>query len=684
MSRGYTLSISELVRSIDRGEYSLPEFQRGYVWSTDKVKGLFSSLYKGYPTGTLLIWKSSVVPKTRNNEKSDLLIVDGQQRLTTLYAIISGNEPLWFEGRNINRNLYFHLDKEEFRYYQPSIMEGDNSWINVSEFLQIGLSEYMGCLQERGENELLIKYLRTFTKLNDILKYEYYIQEISGINLEEVVDIFNLVNSRGTSLTNADFSLALVTSRWEGCKEKMREAVEKYDQQGFYLSIPFFMRSICVLGTGRGKFDLMDTLQEEELKLVWKRVIRSLDYLVHVLSEHAYLRDNSVLKTRYPLFVMLHYIDQHDGKFPSDEIRDKFLFWFFQALMWGRYSGSMESKLEQDLRILKEKKSPDDLIKIIQSSRGGNLEVDEKDLELQGYNGRFFQIFYATVLSNHAFNWYEKSMPLYPKTYSREHKVEKYFIFPKSMLYKQKDDSGSKKYNSNNSHDQHLVNEIANMCLQSGNAEKNMFTTLPQDYLKELDMMELQKQYIPENQELWQIDNYKEFLKKRRRLIARGINSFLHKIYHGELSEYHPETKVWQERIDEVEQALRKLIAQVAEDHKQDIDSSFVPKDVLNRTKSRIEKHVIDNPIEKVENFSMLEKMVDFFTIGDYRRLICSGNNWEYFESIFKSRETVIQRFELLENLRNPIAHNRELLVTAIKDGDAAISWFIAILDRYL
>ncbi len=80
----------------------------------------------------------------------------------------------------------------------------------------------------------------------------------------------------------------------------------------------------------------------------------------------------------------------------------------------------------------------------------------------------------------------------------------------------------------------------------------------------------------------------------------------------------------------------------------------------------------------------MLEKMVDFFTIGDYRRLICSGSNWEYFESIFKSRETVIQRFELLENLRNPIAHNRELLVTAIKDGDAAISWFIAILDRYL
>lgn len=134
-------SIQYLLKAIEDEEYKLPEFQRGYVWTSRQVKEYLNSLYRGYPTGSFLIWKTPKVQKTRGGNKNTdnkfyNLILDGQQRLTSLYALFKGVPPSFYEGEKLYFNLYFNLDTEEFVYYMEKRMKGKMEWVPVTEFFK--------------------------------------------------------------------------------------------------------------------------------------------------------------------------------------------------------------------------------------------------------------------------------------------------------------------------------------------------------------------------------------------------------------------------------------------------------------------------------------------------------------------------------------------------------------------
>lgn len=97
------MNISTILNQIDLGAMALPEFQRGYVWNRDQVRRLMYSLYRRYPVGSLLVWitKTEGAPARGNGQLtpgSVELILDGQQRMTSLYGLIRGNPPKFFEG----------------------------------------------------------------------------------------------------------------------------------------------------------------------------------------------------------------------------------------------------------------------------------------------------------------------------------------------------------------------------------------------------------------------------------------------------------------------------------------------------------------------------------------------------------------------------------------------------------
>ena len=138
-----TRKVHELLRSIDLKEYILPEFQRGYVWTQKQVKEYLNSLYRDYPTGSFLIWKTPQSQKIRgaivdSDNKYYKLILDGQQRLTSIYALFNGCPPPFYEGEKLFFNIYFNLDTEEFVYYMEKKMKGNIEWIPVTEFLKYG------------------------------------------------------------------------------------------------------------------------------------------------------------------------------------------------------------------------------------------------------------------------------------------------------------------------------------------------------------------------------------------------------------------------------------------------------------------------------------------------------------------------------------------------------------------
>ena len=112
------MEINTILSQIDLGSYAMPVFQRGYVWNRDQVRKLMNSLYKGYPIGELLVWNTATDPGISRGDGpltpgNVNLILDGQQRMTSLYGVIRGEPPKFFDGNsNSFTGLYFNVEDE--------------------------------------------------------------------------------------------------------------------------------------------------------------------------------------------------------------------------------------------------------------------------------------------------------------------------------------------------------------------------------------------------------------------------------------------------------------------------------------------------------------------------------------------------------------------------------------------
>jgi hypothetical protein len=144
------LKVSTILDQIDLGSMALPEFQRGYVWNREQVRGLMQSLYRKYPIGSLLIWvtqtdTASARGDTELTPGAVKLLLDGQQRMTTLYGIVRGTPPPFFDGHaSAFAGLHFHLEEESFEFYMPTKMKDNPLWIDVTELMQFGSGKAIG------------------------------------------------------------------------------------------------------------------------------------------------------------------------------------------------------------------------------------------------------------------------------------------------------------------------------------------------------------------------------------------------------------------------------------------------------------------------------------------------------------------------------------------------------------
>ena len=152
------MKVSTILDHIDSGHMALPEFQRGYVWNRDQVRSLFDSLYRRHPVGGLLVWATESTAAAHRGDgplASGLvkLLLDGQQRMTTIYGVVRGKPPKFFDGNaNAFSGLQFHLEEQTFAFYQPLKMQADPLWIDVTALMKkgtAGLGEFVGQLNTK-------------------------------------------------------------------------------------------------------------------------------------------------------------------------------------------------------------------------------------------------------------------------------------------------------------------------------------------------------------------------------------------------------------------------------------------------------------------------------------------------------------------------------------------------------
>src|SRR5829696_1335379 len=250
------MKISTILDHIDSGHMALPEFQRGYVWNRDQVRGLFDSLYRRHPVGGLLVWATESKTATHRGDGPLAagvvkLLLDGQQRMTSLYGVVRGKPPKFFDGNaQAFTGLRFHLEGETFEFYQPLKMKDDPLWIDVTELTQQGTSGLGASVTRLSTHpELAPKvghYVARLSRLLGITDVDLHVEEVTGADksLDVVVDIFNRVNSGGTKLSKGDLALAKICTDWPEARDTMKGALQGWEKSGYRFNLDWLLRSV--------------------------------------------------------------------------------------------------------------------------------------------------------------------------------------------------------------------------------------------------------------------------------------------------------------------------------------------------------------------------------------------------------------------------------------------------------
>ena len=463
------------------------------------------------------------------------LLLDGQQRMTSLYGVVRGRSPKFFDGdERAFTGLHFHLDEEVFEFYQPVKMRDDSRWIDVTELMRRGTGG-IGTYVERfsrdpGLAPKLGVYVARLGQLLAITDITLHAEQVTGSDktLDTVVDIFNRVNSGGTKLSKGDLALAKICAHWPDARRKMQEHLGGWSAAGYRFSLDWLLRSVNTTLTGEAKFQFLHERAGDEIDDGLRRAANHIDTCLNLIGSRLGLDHDRVLFGRYAIPIMVRHLDLRKQKklgSMSAEERDRLLFWFLQAGMWGRFSGTTETMLDQDLEALE---GPDGgLGRLLDNLRiwRGALRAQPENFAGWGIGARFYPVLYLLTRTGDARDFCSGGL-LKAGLLGPMNRLEVHHIFPKARLYKYQP-----------GYHRSEVNALGNFCFLTKDCNLQIGDRLPEDYLSETRKRHpgvLASQWIPEDERLWKMENFREFLAARRKLLADAMNRLLLNLLHGE------------------------------------------------------------------------------------------------------------------------------------------------------
>lgn len=510
--------VSVLLEELGKGVLGLPEIQRSYVWSRPQARDLVDSLYREYPSGLILLWKPKELPELRdtalgeNNKKTpDFLILDGQQRLTSLAKVLSGEI-----------DVYFNVEEESFQIYSPKL-KANPLWISVKEIVKEGAVNMWMKLQQalasQVEQPKLNEYLQRLSRLEKIREYRYPVMIIHTDDYEEITESFIRVNSRGTRLREAELAMAQLASHWPGALVKEFEsALDDYEQANYDLEARFLMRCFVAVSTGQSRFQYLGALWRKsrtELENIWERTKRAVDYTINFLKNNAGIESSDWIPSINALVPLVVYLSKKQGQLTDVEIKG-LLFWFFEATIHGRFTGSPETKIDQDLKAIESDDSINGMVANLKRDVP-SFDITPEMVEGKYQRHSFLPLIFAISRRNNAKDWFTGTI-LSSTNVGPEHQLELHHIFPRAILK----ESGDIKT--------HEIDDVANIAFLSQKANRIILKSKPEDYLDKIEVDRLKCQYVPTDTNLWRVDKFRDFIRERRRLVTDAINEYMREI----------------------------------------------------------------------------------------------------------------------------------------------------------
>ncbi|MDZ7832475.1 MAG: DUF262 domain-containing protein [Desulfobacterales bacterium] len=535
------MQIYQILDKIDDNQLFVPAFQREYVWRKDDAKKLMSSLIKEYPTGTMLTWETTNPPELKGNVKYDermgsvKLILDGQQRITTLYMLIRGKIPPYYtkeEIKNDPRKLYVNLETLELEYYKIKKMQNNPLWAELTEIFlgNIKYRHIIKALKSKGDtitderDDLIYDNFSAIEKICD----RDFVEQVIPVhaNIREAINIFYIVNASGVNLSDAELALAQISGYWPKARERFKSKLFSMEKEGFVFSLDFIVYVLLgVLHHGGSEMTKLHSPENKERLInAWDQLeSQTLDYLINILRQHFFIDHTKEINSVYALVPIIVYTFNKGKNHLTGEEIQKIKKWFYYSQIRQRYVSQLPQKLDKDVGIVVKSEQPfDDLLNIIKLERSLEITSDE-------FVGRDIRHpLYALM------RWYFKSQNAVCFSTGigiRRNMGEKYMlewdhIFPYSVLK----DNG---YNPKNRIHYSLMQEITNRAILTQVANRTKSNLMPEDYLAWVENRfpdALRRQCIPMDKNLWKIDRFRDFLEARRRMLADELNAFLQAI----------------------------------------------------------------------------------------------------------------------------------------------------------
>ncbi|MCY3986745.1 MAG: DUF262 domain-containing protein [Candidatus Dadabacteria bacterium] len=731
------VSLNGLITRLREGRFVIPDFQREFEWRPWDIRDLMRSIFLDYYIGSLLLWKGTSenfqalacepVWGHAGEKRPEYIVLDGQQRLTAMhYTFFAPDVPL---PNRKNKFFYFikvdcfmeerydsafeygwltrqwskllaNPDEQYVRHIFPLSVMGKSGW-ELPNWVQGYQRFWENRIQtaqsssDESEAKIAADNARGFGKHLKELTEQYqvsYIELDSDLEIGKVCDIFTQVNSRGVQLDTFDLINAMLKPKDVQLKYMWREAKPRLafidtERMNVYILqvMSILHQAYCSPkylyyllpgqekpvrqrdGTRRRDVLVQDA---EEFKRSWNAAVSSLQKAIDLLRHpqefgaisQAYLPYTSIL----PVFASLQ---SHIENLSADRRADaqrKVRHWYWSSVFTNRYSGSVESTSARDfLDVKRWIEDDDEEPPVIRELESVFRDIDLKR-EIKRGTSRYNGIFNLLVIQG-ARDWITGNIP-------QDGDMDDHHIVPSSWA------EGKELTTS--------INSILNRTTLSADTNRKVIRDrLPKEYLRELiqqrgkiNVQSILASHFVSNRAMeillrssFSSDDYEEFILERQRTIKEAIENLLIK----ERLDLEPPVRKLDERVEKIELALRKTVLVTLSDA---VD--FVPRHVLQHVNTRIDQATRKSAAMDTDKFETLEGKLEFFDLRELQDTICSKNLWDKFANRFNQKESLVQRFDKLADLRNSIRHSRGIDEIMRKDGEAAILWFEQVLER--
>jgi len=653
--------LPDIIHDIEKGILRIPQFQREFIWEKSKVIKLLDSIYKEYPIGSFFFWNTPKkyyffykdiaelnLPKPDKYEKMSL-IIDGQQRLTSLYVTVKG---LTLYGRDYSK-ICFDLDKKEFIDRKPDRQR----FISLSNlFSDEHFELYNGLTPERKEsfNQCVRKFYN----------YPFSAVDVRDKELDEVCDIFERINQGGRRLNLFDLISASTWSTNFDLRKAVDEENDILEKRGFgRIDNEVFTQTLALISKNSCTRSSQLQLRKEDITEHWKNTVevtrQAVDYLRNNLGTVHYL----FIPYRGMISLVAYLFYKNKARSLDNKQSELLASWFWQVAFAERYSASTLTLMTEDGKLFDKVAEKKD----VKIHFPFSLDIDSL-MKIRMYrksaikNGVLCLL--ATKHPRHLKN--NSLLSLGDDYYSDFNSSEKHHIFPKSVI--------QKKFSLV------MIHSLPNFCFLPAELNKEISNKKPSKYFENFekensDFKDSLETHLIKYDNSIKRDDYLSFLGSRATIILEEI----YRITGSKIARVIGENV--NKAIDKTEGLIRDLI-----DKKLKLENfrdwqEKIPNDVFSEAKRRAQEYIKKNPSKQFSDFSSRE-LLDFCDLMDYPKIILK--NWDTFYSEFRSKSEVEKRFISLKEYRNAIKHNREMASFIKKEGEAALEWLSMILERAL